>query len=158
MSVTTPDSPHFAKPAHWTLDHVGIAVADLQASVDLYCATLGFSIEEREHVAEHRVDVVFLSSGPASVELIQPLEGNVALARFLERRGPGLHHVCFAVSDLVAELSTLKTRGVRFIDEAPRPGSRDCLVAFLHPSSCGGTLIELCQYRSPAQGGTAARS
>lgn len=140
MSSVSPLSPH------WTLDHVGIAVADLNRSLAMYRDIFGMEIELQEHVPDHAVDVVFLRSGAASVELIQPLEGNSTLRRFLERRGEGMHHVAFAVENLAAELKVLESRGVALIDKSPRAGSRGCEVAFLHPQSCGGTLVELCQY------------
>ena len=144
MSSLSPLSPH------WTLDHVGIAVADLNRSLAIYRDIFGMEIELRQHVPEHAVDVVFLRSGAASIELIQPLEGNSALKRFLERRGEGMHHVAFAVPDLATELRLLDERGVVLIDKLARPGSRGCHVAFLHPQSCGGTLIELCEYPKPS--------
>jgi methylmalonyl-CoA/ethylmalonyl-CoA epimerase len=130
------------------IDHVAIAVAERDASAASLSALFGLAPGAREHVASQATDVAFLhphGSGKedASLELCAP-RGNVALDRFLARRGPGLHHVCFAVEDLPAALAELKAAGVRLIDETPRPGARGHDVAFLHPDSTGGVLFELC--------------
>ena len=103
----------------------------------------GLAAGAREHVAAQQTDVAFLDCADAALEIIAPA-GNAGLARFLDRRGPGLHHVCFEVDDLPEALAALKAAGVRLIDEAPRPGARGHLVAFLHPSATGGVLFELC--------------
>jgi methylmalonyl-CoA/ethylmalonyl-CoA epimerase len=130
------------------IDHVAIAVADRDASAASLGALFGLEPGAREHVASQATDVAFLHAGggadaDAALELCAP-RGNAALDRFLARRGPGLHHVCFAVEDLPAALAALKAAGVRLIDETPRPGARGHQVAFLHPASTGGVLFELC--------------
>jgi methylmalonyl-CoA/ethylmalonyl-CoA epimerase len=131
------------------IDHVAIAVADRDASAASLGALFGLAPGAREHVASQATDVAFLHAGDggdapqAALELCAP-RGNAALDRFLARRGPGLHHVCFAVEDLPAALAALKAAGVRLIDETPRPGARGHQVAFLHPASTGGVLFELC--------------
>jgi len=133
------------------IDHVAIAVADRDASATSLGALFGLEPGAREHVASQATDVAFLhaghaggaDAGQAALELCAP-RGNAALDRFLARRGPGLHHVCFAVEDLPAALAALKAAGVRLIDETPRPGARGHQVAFLHPASTGGVLFELC--------------
>jgi methylmalonyl-CoA/ethylmalonyl-CoA epimerase len=133
------------------IDHVAIAVADRDASADGLTALFGLSPGVREHVASQATDVAFLHTGgvasgteaAAALEICAP-RGNASLERFLARRGPGLHHVCFEVEDLRAALATLKAAGVRLIDETPRPGARGHEVAFLHPASTGGVLFELC--------------
>ena len=130
------------------IDHVAIAVAERDAAAASLSALFGLATGAREHVASQATDVAFLhpdGSGKqdAALELCAP-RGNAALDRFLARRGPGLHHVCFAVEDLPAALAELKAAGVRLIDETPRPGARGHDVAFLHPDSTGGVLFELC--------------
>lgn len=131
------------------IDHVAIAVGERDEAsarlADLFDLTAG----AREHVASQATDVAFLyPSGDANgagcaLEVCAP-RGNAALERFLDRRGPGLHHVCFEVDDLPGSLASLKSDGVRLIDETPRLGSRGHHVAFLHPAATGGVLIELC--------------
>jgi methylmalonyl-CoA/ethylmalonyl-CoA epimerase len=141
------------------IDHVAIAVADLDACADGLTALFGLTPGAREHLSGQATDVAFLLTGApgdapdtesgeapggaAALEICAP-HGNAGLERFLARRGPGLHHVCFEVDDLRAALATLKAAGVRLIDETPRPGARGHEVAFLHPASTGGVLFELC--------------
>jgi methylmalonyl-CoA/ethylmalonyl-CoA epimerase len=127
------------------IDHVAIAVADAPASAAALGGLFGLDATPLEHVASQKTDVVFLSaSGETAVELVCP-SGNEGLQRFLDRRGPGLHHVCFEVEDLGAALNTLKAAGIALVDETPRRGARGHLVAFLHPRATGGVLFELCQ-------------
>ena len=131
------------------IDHVAIAVADRDAAAGQLQTVFALATGAREHVAAQKTDVAFLHAGDgaacegAAVELIAPA-GNQALEKFLTRRGPGLHHICFEVDDLPAALAQLKAAGVRLIDEVPRLGARGHLVAFLHPSATGGVLFELC--------------
>jgi methylmalonyl-CoA/ethylmalonyl-CoA epimerase len=130
------------------IDHVAIAVSDRDAAGTRLQALFGLDEEAREHVADQKTDVLFLgcASGgdaPTSIELIAPA-GNPGLQRFLDKRGPGLHHVCFEVDDLDGALATLKAAGVPLIDDVPRPGARGHRVAFLHPAATGGVLFELC--------------
>jgi len=138
------------------IDHVAIAVADRDASAKQLAGLFGLAAGPREHVAGQKTDVGFLLAGRggadegeaagtegASLELCAPA-GNESLRRFLDARGPGLHHVCFEVDDLTAALASLKAAGVRLIDEAPRLGARGHWVAFLHPAATGGVLFELC--------------
>lgn len=133
---------------HWSLDHLGHVVRDLEAAANFYCGMLGFSREESERSDEHKVDILFLRRGDTTIELLTPHSGNAGLEKFLEKRGEGFHHLCFKVEDLAGELSRLAALGVRLIDQRPRKGSRDTMVAFLHPSSCCGMLIELCEARA----------
>jgi methylmalonyl-CoA/ethylmalonyl-CoA epimerase len=135
------------------IDHVAIAVADLAPAAQQLGRLFGLDAGARETVADQRTDVLFLhpAQGPAAVELVCPsapdAEGasNEGLQRFLTRRGPGLHHICFEVADLAAALGDLKASGVPLIDERPRQGARGHMVAFLHPRATGGVLVELCQ-------------
>jgi methylmalonyl-CoA/ethylmalonyl-CoA epimerase len=139
------------------IDHVAVAVGDRDAASGSLSALFGLTAGARETVAGQMTDVAFLhpadpNSDDTAVEICAPA-GNAALERFLARRGPGLHHVCFEVEDLGGALATLKAAGVRLIDETPRPGARGHLVAFLHPAETGGVLFELCE---PAHTGSAA--
>jgi len=132
------------------IDHVAIAVADRDGATRDLGSLFGLAPGAREHVASQSTDVAFLHAGPdgdTALEVCAPAGGAgdaSGLARFLAKRGPGLHHVCFEVDDLPGALSTLKAAGVRLIDETPRPGARGHMVAFLHPSATGGVLFELC--------------
>lgn len=125
------------------LDHVGIAVENIEAALNLY-HLLGFKVLERGQVATFNVEVCMLDAGGVKLELLAPL-GPGAVQSFLEKRGPGLHHVAFNVTDIRAELNRLKISGMKLVDEAPRPGFGGHQVAFLHPKSTQGTLIELVQ-------------
>ncbi|MFN8389764.1 MAG: methylmalonyl-CoA epimerase [Bdellovibrionota bacterium] len=128
----------------WKLDHIGHAVQDLTAATAFYTETLGFSVECRETLEEQRIDIVFCRMNDTLVELLAPLEGDKVLSSFLQKRGPGLHHICYRVASVSSELRSLSAAGVKLIDQEPRLGSRNLQVAFLHPSSCAGVLIELC--------------
>jgi methylmalonyl-CoA/ethylmalonyl-CoA epimerase len=127
------------------LDHVGIAVRDLEEALRFYRDTLGLEIDTPEEVASQRVRAHFIPVGESALELLEAVGGESAIARFVDKRGPGLHHVALRVDDIRAALADLKARGVRLIDEQPRPGAHHSLVAFLHPSSTHGVLVELKQ-------------
>ncbi len=130
------------------LDHLGIAVADLAASLAFFRDVLGLDVHASEEVASQRVRAHFLQAGPASLELLEAMAPESAVARFVERRGPGMHHVALRVDDIRAALAHLQSRGVRLIDDEPRPGAEHALVAFVHPSAAHGVLVELKQ-RAP---------
>jgi len=127
------------------IDHIAIVVADLDASLALYTQTLGFSVVYREIVADQGVETVGLRSGDAVVELLRPLDPGSPVARFRGEAPSKLHHTAYRVDDLAAELARLTAAGVRLIDTEPRRGAHGNLIAFLHPRSTGGVLIELCQ-------------
>ena len=131
------------------IDHVGVAVEDLEDAIALHEQTYGLSLEHREIVGEQGVEAVLLDVGDGHVELLQPLAPDTAVGRFLASRGPGLHHVAYRVADIDATLASLRERGLQLIDETPRVGIRDSRVAFLHPRSTGGVLTEIVQ---PAEG------
>src|SRR5215211_4409218 len=131
------------------LDHVGIAVKDLEASLAFFRDALGLHVETAEEVPSQRVRAHFISSGPSSLELLQATAPDSPIAKFLEKRGPGLHHITLRVDDIRAALSELRQRNVRLIDAEPRPGAEGATVAFIHPSSAHGVLVELKQI-SPA--------
>ena len=128
------------------IDHIGIVVHDIDESLKTYRDTLGFSLLERLQVPDHQVDVAFLDVGNSAIELIAPTDPASGTARFLENRGEGTHHVCFAVDDIVATLEELRAQGLRLIDEVPREGVHG-LVAFVHPKAAHGVMIELLQKR-----------
>ena len=123
------------------LDHVGVAVSSIQESAATFEPITGASCSSIEELPEEGVNVAFVGS----IELIEPRSSASPVARFLTRRGPGIHHVAYRVSDLRTTLQDLNTRGFQLIDEEPRLGARGHLVAFIHPRSTGGTLIELVQ-------------
>jgi methylmalonyl-CoA/ethylmalonyl-CoA epimerase len=127
------------------IDHIGVAVADLEAAVALHAETYGMAVAHRETVAEQGVEAVLLDVGENHVELLRPLSDDTPVGRFLARRGPGLHHVAYQVPDIAATLDALRAAGVRLIDETPRTGIRGSRVAFLHPSASGGVLTEIVQ-------------
>ena len=124
-----------------TLDHIGIAVRSL-ASAKIY-QDLGLTIEHVETVETQRVKTAFLSVGDSNLELLEPTSPDSPIAKFIENRGEGIHHICLRVDDLEAHLERLKAAGYRLINEAPVPGAHGCRVAFLHPSAGNGVLIEL---------------
>ena len=127
------------------LDHVGIAVASLEEAVAFYRDALGLEVEATEEVASQGVRAHFVGVGGPALELLEATSDASPIARFVGRRGPGLHHITLRVDDIAAALERLKARGVRLIDETPRPGAENALVAFVHPSSAHGVLVELQQ-------------
>ena len=129
------------------LDHIGIAVEDLDAAIDLYREKLGFEVEAVEDVPGFWVKVAFLPLGEGSVELARVTPMRAPMARFLEKKGSGFHHLCFRVDDIRAELARLEAAGVQLVDREPRKGAHGTLVASLHPKSTGGVLIELCEHK-----------
>jgi methylmalonyl-CoA epimerase len=127
------------------IDHVGVAVEDIDAALALYRDALAMPLVHRETVTEQGVDAALLDVGDGHIELLQPLGPDTAVGKFLARRGPGLHHVAYRVPDVDAALSALSAAGLRLIDERPRTGIRGSRVAFLHPGSTGGVLTEIVQ-------------
>ena len=127
------------------LDHVGIAVSDLQASLAFFKDVLGLHVEETEEVAAQRVRATFLGAGQSTLEMLEATSPESAIAKFIEKRGVGMHHIALRVDDIEAALAHLKSRGIRLIDEKPRPGAEGALVAFIHPSQAHGVLVELKQ-------------
>ena len=128
-----------------TLDHIGIAVKDLGAALAFYRDALGLEVEPPEDVAAQKVRAHFIPVGESSLELLEATAPDSPIARYLEKRGPGIHHITLRVDDIHAALASLQDRGVRLIDEAPRPGAEGALVAFIHPSAAHGVLVELKQ-------------
>jgi len=131
------------------IDHIGVAVDDLDSAIELYAGVLGMPLVHRETVAEQGVEAVLVDVGDGHVELLAPLGPETPVGKFLARSGPGLHHVAYAVSDIEATLEKLGAAGIVLIDERPRIGIRASKVAFVHPKSTGGVLTEIVQ---PAEG------
>jgi methylmalonyl-CoA/ethylmalonyl-CoA epimerase len=127
------------------IDHVGIAVEDLDSAVERYRQTLGVEPAHRERVESQGVEEVLLPVGTSFIQLLGALGPDTPVGRFLERRGPGVHHLGFRVDDVASALDQLRGEGVRLIDDTPRPGSRGTTIAFVHPKGMGGVLVELVQ-------------
>ena len=129
------------------IDHVGIAVEDLEEAVERYRTTLGVKPMHRERVVDQGVEEVLFAIGGSFVQLLGALGTDTPVGRFLTSNGPGIHHVAYRVDDIAVALEHLREEGIRLIDETPRPGSRNTLIAFVHPKSMGGVLVELVQER-----------
>lgn len=127
------------------IDHIGVAVADLEAALELYEKAFGMALVHRETVESQGVEAVLLDVGDGHVELLRPLGPETAVGKFLDRAGPGLHHVAYAVDDIGSTLEKLAAAGLELIDSKPRVGIRDSRVAFLHPRSTGGVLTEIVE-------------
>ena len=128
-----------------TIDHIGVAVEDLDGAIELYRNRLAMPLVHREVVEEQGVEAVLLDVGDSHVELLAPLRPDTPVGKFLERRGPGLHHVAYRVQSIEATLEALRGAGMRLIDEQPRIGIRGSRVAFVHPASTGGVLTEIVE-------------
>ena len=135
---------------NWQLHHVGHAVRVLDEGIRFYQDTLGLELVSREIVSDFDVDIAFLqpphtgTENCTKIELLAPCSDSSSVQRFLDTRGEGLHHICFAVTSVTAELRRLKEKGVRLIDENPRQGAHGLSVAFVHPHSTLGVLLEIC--------------
>jgi len=129
------------------IDHIGIATRELKDATALWCDALGLEADAAEEVTEQGVRLVMLPIGESQIELLEPISQDSPLGRFLERRGPGIHHIAIGVDDIRDALLQLKRKGARLIDETPRTGAGGCLVAFVHPSSANGVLLELVQHQ-----------
>ena len=128
------------------IEHIGIATRALDEALGFWREALGLELEATEEVAEQRVRVAMLPIGESHIELLEPTDADSPVAKFLEKRGPGIHHIAVRVDDIEATLESLKKQGMRLIDETPRTGAGGCLVAFVHPSSAQGVLLELVQH------------
>lgn len=131
------------------IDHIGVAVEDLDAALALYEGALRMPVVHRETVTEQGVEAILLDVGEGHVELLKPLGPDTPVGKYLAKKGPGIHHVAYQVSDIEATLAALKASGLRLIDESPRIGIRGSKVAFVHPAATGGVLTEIVQ---PAEG------
>ena len=128
------------------VDHIGIATRELDDALSVWRDALGLEVDSTEAVVEQGVRVAMLPIGETHIELLEPLSENSPVGKFLEKRGPGIHHVAIRVDDIKQSLASLKAKGARLIDETPRRGAGGCLVAFVHPASANGVLLELVQH------------
>jgi len=127
------------------VDHVGFAVRDLDAAIAFYSAAFGVKLAHRETVTEQGVEEAMFRVGESWIQLLRPLGPDTPVGKYIEKRGEGVHHIGYGVSDLKGVLEHLKAEGLTLIDAEPRPGSRGTMVAFVHPKSVGGVLVELVQ-------------
>lgn len=127
------------------IDHLGIAVDDLEAAVKLYRDTLGLNYAGQEEVPEQKVTTAFFPLGESSLELLEPTSPDSPVAKFIEKKGKGIHHIALRVDDVAEAIVELKKKGIRMIDEVPRSGAHGAKIAFIHPKSTPGVLVELCQ-------------
>lgn len=127
------------------INHVGIAVKNLENSIPFYRDQLGMAFEGTEEVVEQRVRVAFLKVGESRIELLEPTSPDSPVAKFLEKNGEGIHHLAYEVEDIEQALKDLDAQGVRLIDKKPRNGAHGSRIAFLHPKASGGVLTEICQ-------------
>ena len=129
------------------IEHIGIATGRIETAVGFWRDALGLSVVEAEEVAEQQVRVLMLPIGETHIELLEPTGPESPIAKFLEKRGAGIHHIAVRVNDIRSALARLKEHGARLIDETPRVGAGGCLVAFIHPAAADGVLVELVEHR-----------
>jgi methylmalonyl-CoA/ethylmalonyl-CoA epimerase len=134
------------------LDHIAIAVPDLERAIRRFAEDFGLDLGGTEDVVQAATRTAFFHLPPTSIELVHPLNGAGPIAKFLEKRPGGLHHICFRTDDIDADMQRLRAKGYRFLTDAPQPGAHGSRVAFIHPQSCDGVLVELTE---PAQEGHA---
>lgn len=127
------------------LDHIAIAVPDLEAAIKRFLEDFGLKFEGTEDVEDAKTTTAFFPLPPTSIELVHPLRGEGPIAKYLEKRGGGIHHLCFSTDDIDADVARLKAKGYQFLSDAPTDGAHNCKVIFIHPKSCDGVLIELNQ-------------
>ncbi|OPX18751.1 MAG: methylmalonyl-CoA epimerase [Desulfobacca sp. 4484_104] len=127
------------------VDHIGIAVHDLEETAKFYRDVLGMELQGVEEVATQKVKVAFFKIGETNIELVMPTSEDSPVAKYLQKKGEGIHHICYATDDIEKEIENVKAKGGRMIDETPRPGAHGARVAFIHPKSSKGVLTELSQ-------------
>jgi len=127
------------------INHIGIAVNSLEASIPFYRDQLGMELEGSEVVEDQKVKVAFLVVGESRIELLEPTCDESPVAKYLEKKGEGIHHIAYEVEDVAKALEEMKEKDVRLIDQTPRRGAHNAIIAFLHPKASGGVLTELCQ-------------
>jgi len=132
----------------YTIDHIGIAVSDLDDAISNYLTLTQSQKVTKERVVSQKVEVAFIYLGAQKLELLAPLEEDSPVQKFLDKRGPGMHHIAYKVENIKEEIARLKEKGLQFIHNEPFIGAGGKWVCFLHPKSTGGVLTELCQYRS----------
>jgi methylmalonyl-CoA/ethylmalonyl-CoA epimerase len=127
------------------IDHIAIVVNSIEEAAKFYQNVLGLTLSGLEVVTAQKTKVGFLKIGESNIELVQPVEPDSLLVKFLESKGPGIHHICFEVDDVEAEVKSYLEKGATLIDQKPRPGAHNTKVAFVHPKSSSGVLIEICE-------------
>lgn len=127
------------------IDHIGIAVKSINKALEFYNKQMGLNCEGTEYIKTQEVRVAFLPIGDSEIELLEPTGEKSAVTRFIEKRGEGIHHIAFRVSNIEEEIERLKGLGIQFIDETPSYGAGGASIAFIHPKSTGGVLVELCE-------------
>ncbi|WOJ95944.1 methylmalonyl-CoA epimerase [Congregibacter brevis] len=127
------------------LDHIAVAVPDLEKAIQRFCEDFGLPFDGREDVDAAKTSTAFIPLPPTNIELVHPLNGEGPIAKYLEKRGGGLHHLCFRSDDIYADVDRLRAKGYEFISDAPAPGAHNSLTIFIHPRSCDGILVELNQ-------------
>lgn len=130
------------------INHIAIVVPELEEGKQFWADVLGLTVSHEENVADQEVDVAFLPVGESDIELLHPLNSDSGVAKFMQKRGPGIHHICLEVEDIEATLARLKTAAIQLIDEQPRIGAGGHRVAFIHPKATGGVLVELLEVGS----------
>ena len=130
---------------NFKVEHIGIAVKDLKASISLYEQLLGSPCYKTESVPSEQVDTAFFLQDHTKIELVASTDPEGVIAKFIEKKGEGLHHIAFEVPDIIGEMSRLKNAGFTLLNEQPKKGAEHKLVCFIHPKNCNGVLIELCQ-------------
>jgi methylmalonyl-CoA/ethylmalonyl-CoA epimerase len=128
------------------INHIAIAVNNLEEAAGFYQAVMGLTLSGIEVVTAQKTKVGFFKIGESNIELVQPAEPDSPLVKFLETKGQGIHHICLEVDDIEAEVKTFLEKGATMVDQKPRPGAHNTRVAFVHPKSSGGVLIELCEF------------
>lgn len=128
------------------VDHIGIAVNSIDSALPFYQGIFGLAVEHREILADQNIEVAFIQLPNILIELIAPTDPQSVVATFIQKRGQGLHHICYRVPDIQQMLAHCRSTGLQLIDEKPKKGAKGKLIAFLHPKSCSGTLVEFCQY------------
>lgn len=128
------------------LDHIAIAVADIEAAIARFAQDFGIPMSGREDVPTEQTSTAFFPLEGTRIELIHPMDGKGPVAASLAKRGEGMHHICFRTDDVVGDMERLRAKGYRFLSDAPKPGAHGTQVVFIHPKSCGGVLIELAQH------------
>lgn len=127
------------------IDHIAIAVPDLEKAIERFKDDFQLEFEGTEEVESAKTSTAFFPVPATSIELVHPLRGEGAIAKYLEKKPGGIHHLCFRTNDIYADVERLKAKGYQFLSEEPSPGAHDCLVIFIHPKSCDGVLVELSQ-------------
>jgi len=127
------------------LDHIAIAVPDLDKAIERFAEDFGLELKGREDVAEAKTSAAFLPIEKSNIELVHPLNGEGPVQKYLDKKGGGIHHLCFSSDDIEADVERLKAKGYQFLSDAPTPGAHNCKVIFIHPKSCDGVLVEINQ-------------